>query len=175
MPNTKFDAAIKIVLDNEGAYCWDKNDRAGETHWGIISTDLEDAISKKIVPRYTTIKGLTVDQAKAIYKALYYDNCPNLEKIDSQAVITKILDMRVNLGPAKAIKIVQRALNNLGYNVAEDSIFGKKTLEAINNTKEGFLLNEIRHFQTKYYNDIVNCHPDQSVFLKGWLNRVKSI
>jgi lysozyme family protein len=173
---TKFDKSIAVVLDNEGnKYENDPNDRGGECKFGVTNDDLDDAINKKIVPRYTTIKGLTVDQAKAIYKALYYDNCPNLDKIDSQAVVTKILDMRVNLGPSKAIKIVQRAINALGTNtVAEDSILGTHTLNAINSTKDTFLLVEIRHIQTKYYNDIVNCHPNQSVFLKSWQARVHS-
>ena len=172
---TKFDVAIKVVLDNEGGYDNDPNDRLGETNYGITNTDLEDAISKKIVPRYTTIKGLTVDQAKEIYKELYYDNCPNIAKIDSQDVITKILDLRVNIGCHGAIKMVQRSVNSLGsYTVAEDGIFGLRTLEAINSTKPGFLLTEIRKFQKKYYNDIVIHNHKQSVFLSGWLNRCNS-
>lgn len=175
MPNTKFDIAIKVVLDNEGGWCHDKADRLGETNWGITNTDLEDAISKKIVPRYTTIKGLTVDQAKAIYKSLYYDNCPNLDKINSQEVITKILDLRVNIGTHGASKMVQRAVNALGtYCIKEDGIFGPRMLEAVNSTKPEFLLTEIRKFQKKYYNDIVIHNHTQSVFLTGWLRRVAS-
>lgn len=171
----KFDIAIKVVLDNEGGWCHDKADRLGETNWGITNTDLEDAINKGIVPKKTTIKGLTVDQAKAIYKSLYYDNCPNLDKIDSQEVITKILDLRVNIGTHGASKMVQRAINSLGdYCIAEDGIFGPRTLEAVNSTKPALLLTEIRKFQKKYYNDIVIHNHTQSVFLKGWLSRVIS-
>lgn len=175
MPDTKFNTAIAVVLKNEGGWCHDEADTAGETNWGIISTDLEDAISKGIVSKSTTIKGLTVNQAKAIYKSLYYDNCPNLDKIDSQEVITKILDLRVNIGAHGAIKMVQRAINSLGsFVLGEDGIFGQKTLEAINSTKPAFLLTEIRKFQKKYYNDIVIHNYKQSVFLKGWLSRVES-
>jgi len=169
---TKFDVAIKVVLDNEGGYDNDPNDNGGETHFGIISTDLEDAINKGIISDDATIKDLTLDQAKVIYKELYYDNCPNLSKIDSQDVITKILDLRVNIGCHGAIKMVQRAINSLGsYTVAEDGIFGPRTLEAVNSTKPTFLLTEIRKFQKKYYNDIVIHNHKQSVFLKGWLLR----
>lgn len=176
MPDTKFSTAIAVILKNEGSEYTDiPEDKGGPTRWGIIGTDLEDAINKKIVPRYTTIKGLTVDQAKAIYKELYYDNCSNLAKIDSQDVITKILDLRVNIGTHGATKMVQRALNSLGsYCIAEDGIFGPRTLEAVNSTKPAFLLTEIRKFQKKYYNNIVIHNHKQSVFLNGWLRRVDS-
>ena len=143
---TKFEKAIAIVLGNEGGY--DNLPQDQETNFGIIQNDLDDAIIKKIVPSYTTIKGLTIKQAIAIYKELYYDNCPNLDKVDSQAVITKILDLRVNIGTHGATKLVQRAINKLGsYTVAEDGIFGQHTLDAINHTKGGFLLTEIRQLQ----------------------------
>ena len=79
---TKFEHAIAIVLGNEGGLTNDKEDSGGITNFGIINDDIEDAISKGIIPKNTTVKGLTIKQAIAIYKELYYDNCPNLDKIN---------------------------------------------------------------------------------------------
>lgn len=172
----KFDIAIKVVLDNEGSrYENDPFDRGGECKYGVTNDDLSDAKSKGIVSKDTTIKNLTKIDAMLIYKALYYNNCPNLERIESQAVINKILDMRVNIGPSRAIRLAQEAINNLGtHTIAQDGIMGAHTTNAINNTKDTFLLAEIRRLQIKHYNDIIKSHPTDIRYHDGWMARVKS-
>jgi len=58
-----FEVAVNEVLGEEGGYVMDVRDPGGETNWGI---------SKRAFPD-TDIKSLTRDDAKALYKAHYWD------------------------------------------------------------------------------------------------------
>lgn len=62
-----FDRCVEIILKLEGGYHTDPRDPGGETNYGI---------SKRAHP-HLDIAGLTVEQAKSIYKVDYWDaaNC----------------------------------------------------------------------------------------------------
>lgn len=61
--NVTFESLIDGLIRREGGYVNSKNDRGGETKYGI---------AKRFYPNLD-IKNLTVDQAKAIYKRDYWD------------------------------------------------------------------------------------------------------
>lgn len=58
-----FDKAVAFVLAREGGYSNDPHDPGGETNFGIC---------KRYHPK-VDIKNLTIDGAKAIYRAEYWD------------------------------------------------------------------------------------------------------
>ncbi len=152
-----FEIAIKGVLANEGGYSNNPSDPGGETKFGI---------SKRAYPN-VDIANLTLDGAKAIYNRDYW----RFGDLLYQSVANKLLDMAVNMGLGRAISLAQQGCQEQGINITVDHSWGPKTCSAINSIPEYAMLNELRTEATHYYTQIVANHPDQWIFLKGWLRR----
>ena len=168
---SKFSEAIGKTLVNEGGFSDDEFDLGGKTNFGITYETLQTAIKQGIVPRETNIKTLTKDEAILIYEKLYWDKL-KLDRIESQAVASKIFDTSVNVGLHWAVVIVQRAVHaSTGELLREDGILGTKTLAAINNAPAGALLASMRSEQAGYYRLIVANDSTQSRFFGGWSRR----
>ena len=166
-----FDEAVKLVLVNEGGLTDDPRDKGGTTNYGITKVDLFTAIADGIVPHGTTIVSLTKPQAIDIYKELYWDKL-KLDKILTQSIANKILDVSVNLGLRWGVIVLQRAIRSAaGLALVEDGILGPKTLEAVNLAPAATLLAAYRSEQASYYRCVVNSNHSQECFFKGWLNR----
>lgn len=93
-----FPEAFARVIGEEGAYSNDSRDAGGETKFGI---------SKRAHPELD-IAALTLDDARAIYRAEYWDAHRLGELPDRIAVA--VFDGAVNSGPRAAIAWLQRAL-----------------------------------------------------------------
>ena len=111
-----FETAIERVLGTEGGYT-DGSNGDQETNWGIIWTTLYQAKGMKIVPMNTTIKKLTRDQAKIIYKRLFWDMLPASSL--PYSVAFQLLDFAVNSGMSTAIRALQRTIE-----VLDDGFWG---------------------------------------------------
>ena len=94
-----------------------------------------------------------------------------LDKIDNEEIALSICDWTVNSG-AWWLKKAQQTLNELGYNLVVDGIFGNKTLQALNTVDVDKFLEIYHNKQRLFYNNIVKNNPTQKKFLQGWLNRV---
>lgn len=110
-------------------------------------------------PTAAEMQGITVQIAKDIYKKKYWDEIQG-DKINSQVLAEFLADTKSSIGNNKAI---QKALNTIGYNVAEDGSIGAQTLEAINKADTAVLYEAHRQQLIKYYTDI-NPH-----YTKAWL------
>lgn len=152
------------MLAVEGGYTNDKNDKGGKTKYGIIE---EEARTFGYVGN---MRDLTLDFAKNIYDKKYYHG-NRLNEVKDERVALSICDWVVNSGKW-GTKKAQTTLNELGYNLVVDGIFGKKTLEALNEVNPNEFLELYHKNQRKFYNNIVKYNPTQKVFLQGWLNRV---
>ena len=167
----EFNTAVSIVLNLEGGYVDHPADSAGETNMGITYGTLKNAIKLGIVPRETDVRDLTKQQAMDIYKAFYWQPL-KLEKICSQSVANKILEVSVNVGLHWGTVIFQRAVHSsTGEELKEDGKLGPKTLVAINNAPSGALLASARSEQAGYYRCIITKSPSQSCFAAGWFAR----
>lgn len=170
---TDFDTAVTFVLANEGGLIEDASDPGGITNFGI-SLRFLTSLNQNYDP--TFVKLMTIDQAKLIYKNEFWAHNPYYQIIN-QRVCNYVFDAAVNMGPATAIKIVQRALWALNKQinfVADDGILGAKTLDAINNA--GFLLcGPLLAERAGYYRQLAASNPDQKKFIDGWLNRAYRI
>jgi lysozyme family protein len=82
-------------------------------------------------------------------------------------------DMCVNQGYGTAVRILQRACNAKGANIAVDGGFGPGTEAAINTYKPS--IERVRCYRLKHYYDLVNKKPEQERFLFGWFKRALSI
>lgn len=152
------DKLIKI----EGGYSNRKNDRGGETKYGI---------SKRSHPN-VDIQSLTIQQAKKIYKDEYWDKW-NFSSIDCQEVAELIFNFMVTT-PSDTFKSVQKALNNCGFLVRIDGVMGKNTIAALNDPylKELWFLDNFKLEMIIHYNSIVGHDKRQLENLHGWINRV---
>lgn len=150
-----FMRCVDVILKNEGGYVNNKYDPGGETNMGI---------SKRQYPELD-IANLTRNQAVLIYFNDYWSKM-NLHGIRSERVVLELFDMGVNIGPAKAIKIIQKLT---GAEV--DGDMGPQTKKAIN-TYKGDLLTDLKQERKKYYFALARKDPEKLVFLSGWLNRV---
>jgi lysozyme family protein len=158
---TSFDEIIEITLKHEGGYVHDPKDLGGETNFGI---------AKRFYPD-VDIKNLTEDEAKEIYKKDYWDRY-KAEKLPEHLRHIHF-DMCVNQGYGTAIKILQRACNAKGADIAVDGGFGPGTEAAINTYKP--TIDRVRCYRLKHYYDLVNKKPEQERFLYGWFKRALSV
>lgn len=164
--------AIKYVIDNEGGFVDNEHDMGGVTNFGLSMRFLK-SFYPEIDITYKWIKNLTFNKAYDIYKSAWW-NAYNYGKINNRNVAAKILDMAVNIGPTKAGKIVQKALNDCTeLELIVDGILGSKSMASLNNEKvdKDQLMKNIIKQLIYYYIDIVINTPSQLVFLKGWINR----
>lgn len=97
------DKGLDFVLKWEGGYVNDPNDKGGETKYGI---------SKRAYPNLD-IKGLTLDEAKTIYRRDYWDVC----KCDNLPYPMDILvfDTSVNMGVSRASHILSESINSVDF------------------------------------------------------------
>jgi|TARA_B100000035_G_scaffold312556_1_gene324300 lysozyme family protein len=158
---TTFDDIIEVTLKHEGGYVHDPADLGGETNFGI---------AKRFYPN-VDIKNLTKEGAKEIYKKDYWDK----NKVDDipENLRHIYFDMCVNQGKGTAVKILQRAANAKGSDLAVDGGLGPKTLQAINTYKPSD--DRVRCYRLKHYYDLVNRKPEQERFLFGWFKRTLSV
>jgi len=150
-----FNKAIEKTLVNEGGYVWDKDDRGGETNFGI---------SKRAYPN-VDIKNLTVTGAKEIYKRDYWDKVKG-DSIESQVVAEELFDTAVNMGARTASKLLQGCAG-----VTPDGFIGDKSLEAINAIDEELLMLRFKLAKIARYAYLAKNRPANRKYLLGWLNR----
>lgn len=119
-----FEAAFEHVLGLEGGYVNDPRDPGGETNLGITHLTLAAAKERGIVPMTTTVKALTTEQAKAIYRVMYWEEV-GADKLPFKLAVF-VFDAAVNQGHHPAIRMLQDAVG-----VHADGILGPRTLAAV--------------------------------------------
>ena len=155
-----FEAAIPVLLHDEGGYVNDPKDPGGETKYGI---------SKRSYPN-EDIKNLTLERTKEIYRRDFW----RYDAITSQAVATKVFDFAVNMGAKTANRLLQQACCELGSHVDVDGMPGPRTFAAVNDLEgrmPGSVLASLIRLAEDHYRKIVANSPQQEKFLHGWLAR----
>lgn len=178
---TPFDKALSFVFGNEGGYSNDPDDRGGATNLGITQSTLDRA-RLEITGLPESVRSLTRAEAAEIYRVLYWE----ASKADMMPypLSTLHFDAAVNHGVGGAAKLLQRTINNyaakagLDVRVDVDGAVGPKTLAALCQCLDlkgnVSLICEIYcNEREAYYKAIVENNPSQSVFLRGWLNRLE--
>jgi len=118
-----FEIAYWFVRRSEGGYSNRKNDRGGETQYGISTPAFIDAKKKGLIPEsYQSVKDLTPDDAKRIYKSMYWDAIQGdkIAEIDPRLAIA-IFDFYVN-SKGYAVKELQKIINT-----NTDGVIGSET------------------------------------------------
>ena len=176
----KFEDAVGYVMSKEGTFSDHPNDPGGPTFWGVSLRYLEsigedgDIDKDGDVDRSDVLALRRVDAivfyAKDFWKPL------KLDLIKSQAVATRVLDMAVNAGRKRAVKILQKAVNTFADGdepkLKVDGKLGTKTRAATNALDGVELMAALREKHAAFYKALVKKDPDRyGDFLEGWLNR----
>src|SRR5690606_31248043 len=149
----RFLRAVEVVLQHEGGYVNDPRDPGGETKFGISKRQYPDL----------DIASLTREQAIEIYRRDWWQRY-GYDRLQDDAVATKLLDMAVNMGPATAHRLLQEALVSLGHPVAVDGILGPQTLAAANRADPRRLLQVLRWRAAERYFHIAAQRPQSRAF-----------
>ncbi|WP_306132887.1 holin-associated N-acetylmuramidase [Roseivivax marinus] len=123
-------AIAKEIVAREGGYVDDPDDPGGATNFGVtigtmtrlgIDLDGDGRVTR------TDVKRLTRDQAVEIFLTHYFAR-PRIAALPEPLQAT-VFDMYVNAG-ANAVKILQRLLRQMGWEVAVDGLIGPQTVGA---------------------------------------------
>jgi len=163
------DANVKAVLEEifvrEG---WPKftehpDDRGGPTKGGITLRTLESWRGHRCTIQ--ELKRLNKKEALKILEKRYVE-CNGIDKLKDTPLKSQVIDDAVLSGPFIAVQDLQNAVG-----AADDGIIGPKTLKAVEeygHEKASRHLAVVRSLRLARF---VKRHPDQLVFLVGWLNR----
>ena len=170
---SKFESIIDKNLEHEGEYVNDKNDRGGETKYGITKPFMEEY--KYALPGGKTIpiENLTVDDAKLLYKAMW--DRYNLGYIRDKDLAYVIYDYMINSYAGTAAKRIQEILNTRGAALKVDGQLGEKSLNAIHNNDPKWLIDVILKNRQYYHQQDVYKNPKQVKYYAGWMNRLNKI
>lgn len=162
-----------FILSWEGGYSDHPKDKGGATNMGVTLSTLRAVGYDKNGDGKTDeidLKQLTSrDVTEAFLKPYFWDKC-KADKIKSQSVANILVDWAWASG-GNAVKGMQKLLK-----VQADGIVGEQTLSAINNAGNARLLfASIKRARAAFLKKIVEKHPEQEVFLKGWLRRLNAI
>lgn len=171
--NAKFESVIGDSLYSEGGYSNNKNDRGGETNFGITRSFMEDY--KYALPggEAIPIKDLTIDDAKKLFKALWERY--NLWQIRDKKLAYAINDYMINSYAGSVARRIQKILNSQGASLKVDGCFGPKSLEAIHKADTKWLIDEIIKERYSHYRELVKKDPGQIEFYTGWIKRLNRV
>lgn len=153
----RFKAAVEKTLAFEGGLSNDPGDPGGLTRYGISSRSHPDV----------DVRNLTREGAEAIYFKEYWDRY-GYGLILNDALAGKIFDLAVNIGPSRAHKLLQTAVNATGpERIAVDGALGLETLDAVNgHPAPELLVATLKLLAVRYYLNL-----KQPRFLAGWVRR----
>lgn len=181
---SNFEKAIVVILRHEGGYVNNPNDSGSHTNFGVSLRFLAEHPSLGDFDHdgdvdADDIKRMTIEDAKNIYKQLWWDKF-KYGLISDQTIATKVFDFSVNMGAKRAHILLQRALNSaFGLKLVADGVIGPNTLSVINLVIDGSgeqqLLDAYCNIAWDFYQQLIRDNPKLAVFSKGWKNRAYSI
>ncbi len=177
---------ISAVIEVEGGYTNNPNDRGGETIYGITRSVAEN--HKHLWSKYN-FNGNMKDMPKALAYDIYYQSywrrtfCPQLSQIHP-LIAFHVFDLAVNGGSGSVVKQLQRLLNVLNRqgrdypDLVVDGIIGQRTVDALSAFVKRNGHQGLRNFiiglgmlQGAFYINITENRQQNEVFMNGWLNR----
>ena len=186
-----FTKAVNPLLQSEGGYVDDPDDKGGETICGISRVHHPDwrgwvQIDGIKEARNVDIKTM-IDQyfsngeghslIQDFYVTEYWSKIKGNE-IESQTLADKLFDVAVNMGWKRAGKYLQSAINVANYKneeISVDGLIGPKTISAlklVSIKRQPLIPKMINIMQGNRYINIIRKDRGQGKFLRGWMKRV---
>jgi type VI secretion system secreted protein VgrG len=164
-----FDRAFEYTLRNEGGYANHKADSGGPTKYGITLKTLSRWRNAVCVEN--DVMDLTRDEAKAIYKAWYWDPL-SLDAAEKLVVATTLFDAAVLFGVRTAAMRAQKVLVIAGKRLTIDGLVGPKTLAALNALDQSTFVIGFQSELRQRVHEIIRNQPKNEIFRDGWHNRI---
>jgi len=162
-----FKTAVAVVLKHEGGYLED-HDTGEVSKFGLTAEFLR---SIGLPHDRDSIRNLTEQQALDIYRVHWWEKY-SFDRIQDQRVANKFFDLAVNVGPQRATRLLQQALNRCGAQLAVDGLLGERTITAANHAPGECVLDHMRTLAAEHYRSLAASNPKYLPYLKGWLERV---
>jgi lysozyme family protein len=156
-----FAKSLELVLQHEGGFSDHPSDPGGKTMKGITQK-VYDAYRKTRARPYQSVKFISDDEVRNIYKLQYWDRVQG--DVLPIGLDYAVFDYAVNSGVARAAKHLQGCLG-----VAQDGIIGTMTLAAITNPKN--TINALCDRRMSFLRNLKTF----LTFGKGWTRRVEGV
>lgn len=174
----KFAKISKIILQHEGGFVNDPQDRGGATNKGIAWRTWQAYAQQDlgVAPTLANLKVISDAQAELIYRKHYWEP-KGFCQIQHDRVGLMVYDWSITSGGAgKAIQNLLR--RQFAQQLTLDGIIGPQTIAALNAVADQqILLMAITKIRRDYYIalaiDRQGRRTSNYKFLKGWLNRVQ--
>lgn len=163
--NKAFRECVDWVLAKEGGYVDHPRDNGGATNFGITLRTLAAYRGRAVTKG--DVRNMTVEEARAIYLALYWNPVRGDEL--PRGVDLCVFDAAVHSGPGNSARWLQQALGT----VVVDGAIGPRTLAALRANQVSLnvfimgLIDQRRVF--------LRGHEDWDVFGRGWTNRLNEL
>lgn len=157
---SNFDASLALVLQSEGGWVNNSNDPGGETNLGVTKSVWEAWVNHPV----KTMKGLMPEMVAPLYKSKYWLACYAQQL--PLGVDYAVFDAAVNMGPGRAIKLLQESLG-----CVPDGMIGPRTLQLIDQKDPLEVINAFSDRKTNFYESLSTFQE----FGKGWLKRVEDV
>lgn len=172
-----FEKALNFTLGVEGGFVNNPKDPGGATNFGITLGFMEgtrDCATCDVDGDgdidLQDLKKMTRDDAGPIYRKYFWDKL----KLDnySPKLGLVVFDAAVNHGLKNAIKFLQKTCNEVGAKIEVDGVYGPTTVSTATKNDSSKFVETYLVIREKFYDAIVANNPSQSIFLKGWKNRI---
>ncbi len=175
MSNVYDDPIGNIVLKHEGGFVNDPADRGGATNLGITQATLSGWRGHQV--SVDDVRNLTESEAREIYETNYLKK-PKIDWLPFPYPQVFVMDMAVNHGPGRAIKILQKTINKAGFGpISVDGGMGPATKAAAERAQEemgNYFQNALVEERKAFYEAIMAKNPSQERFRNGWMRRADS-
>jgi lysozyme family protein len=172
------DETLNFIIQNEGGYVNNPNDRGGPTNFGVTQATLSNYLGRQA--SIEEVRNMTVETAKEIFTRNYIVG-PRIDSLPAP-IVPVVADASVLYGPRRAIMFVQRVINSAGFGPIDvDGVIGPMTRDkaaqcygngTINQSAMGpMMINAIVYERNSFNERIVANDPTQQIFLQGWRNR----
>jgi len=183
-PHDHFPEALHYIMRHEGGYVDHAADPGGATKYGMslrtlrAQGDLDgDGLLDWDVDRdgdvdAADVRALTPDDAARYYRERWWDRY-RLNLIHQSAPAIKLIDMGINMGMSRAVRIAQEAAADCGRPVTVDGVLGPATAAALDACATACLRAAMCRRQYAFYRDLIERRPSLAVFRRGWRTRAR--
>ena len=155
-----FDKCLAMLLEHEGGYVNNVNDRGGMTNLGVTKRVYDDWIGRESTEQ--EMRDLTPDDVAPIYKKNYWDRVKG-DQLPS-GVDWCAFDWAVNSGSGRPAKAIQRAVG-----ATQDGAIGNQTLGLVAEKDPEFIIDYVYTVRQAFYEGL----DDYKHFGRGWSRRNK--
>ncbi len=169
------DDVLGSLIAREGGFVDHPADRGGPTKYGITLATLSHWRDQPV--GRDDVAALTEAEARAIYRERYWRG-PGLDRLPT-IIQPAMLDAAVHMGPAAAVRLLQRVLAAGGWEPGPvDGIIGPRTIAAAEAAVDAIGERLVVLLLVARANDLrrlIARDPSQRVFARGWQARLEGL